>query len=214
MPFCFNLEPRPQGKSDKLLSDDSLEIIMTCNEGITASKNIARLMILTGCRHREITSLEYSDIDMKAMTITVRPEHIKTERAYKKMDKPHVIPLLPKMSAIILEQRQFGAKGLIFKKTNSSKSKIEFYQPSATGRWLTSVGISGGTHQIRRTVATRLSEHQGITDTDVRIILNHAIGGATGKYVISQHLDRKREVLTLWHSMIDDIMVKDAKIAL
>lgn len=46
------------------------------------------------------------------------------------------------------------------------------------------------------------------------IILNHRLSGATGAYVVSQHLERKREVLLTWHNMIDAILEKSVQIAL
>ena len=207
-PFMYGFKRRATGTSTAFLTDVEIITVMSCTMGWDSLRNISKMQLLTACRNGEVSGMRWEEIDMKAKTWTIPHERIKTERAYKKMNKPHVLPLMPKMSEILLQQRQHGTTGLVFPKERLFKrSRQEHYMPSSSGRFLKmALGIDDGTHQLRRTVASRLSELSGVSEYDLKLILNHTAGGATKVYINSQQIERKREVLTKWHNYISALL--------
>ncbi len=211
-PFLFGLKMRPAGTRDKTLTDDEIILLMESTAGWDSLRNIAKMQLLTGCRNGEVAGMRWEEIDIKAKIWTISPERIKTERAYKKMNRPHILPLMPKMSEILLQQRQHGTTGLVFPKQFTMKKaspKKAYYETYSTNNWLKNIGITEGTHQLRRTCATRLSEFSDISELDIKLIINHAISGATKDYIHSQQIDRKRNVLTKWHNYISLLLAAE-----
>ncbi len=209
-PFLHGIKRRQKGSSSLKLSDDEIITLMTSTCGWDSLRNINKVQLLYGCRNGEVAGMRWEEIDMTAKTWTIPPERIKTEKAYKKMDRPHVLPLLPKLSEILLQQRQHANKGLVFPvKNHFSQTKNTHYKPSCCGRWLKQqLNISGGTHQLRRSVATNVADMKNISEFDIKIMLNHAVSGNTKAYINTQYLDRKIELFTKWHKYIDDLIEK------
>lgn len=195
--FLFNIHARADGVRDKTLTDDEISRLMNSAAGWDSLRNICKMQLLTGCRVGEIAGMRWDEIDMQEKTWTIPAERIKTEKFYKKMTRPHVLPLMPKMAEILLQQRQHGTDELVFKKIYQTQKRT-YYCPGSLGLWLKNeIGILEGTHQLRRTVATRLAEMPGLSEYDIKICLNHAVGGNTGRYIHTQQLERKREIYRL-----------------
>jgi len=205
--FMFKIKKRATVINKNYLSEKNIIALLTSTIGWDSLRNICKMQLLTGCRNGEVSGMRWEEIDLKNKTWTIPPERIKTERKSKKMDRPHVLPIMSKMSEILLQQRQHGTAGLVFKKIYSYTSRVEYYQPGAAGRWLKdSLQITGGTHQLRHTVATNLANMPDMSELDIKIVLNHAVGGETSTYIHTQYLERKRKILTKWHNYIDSLM--------
>jgi len=205
-PFIYDIDLRPTGTKSDTLEENEISKLILSSDGWDGLRNIAKMELLTGCRVSEISGLRWDEIDLKEKTITIPPERIKTEKAYKKMYRPHIIPLLPKMSEVLLQQRQHGTDGLIFK-TNLTKAIIRPYAPDNVSKWLKKyISPKASNHWLRRTVATCIADMEGISEFDVKIILNHAVSGQTSKYVHTQYMDRKRAIYSRWHSHIDSLI--------
>jgi len=216
-PFLYDLKIRPAGTRTKILTDDEIVNLFNSDYGWDSVRNIAKMQLLTGARNGEVAGMMWDEVGNdsknKNRIWTIPPERIKTERSYKKMIRPHVLPLMPKMAEILLQQRLHGNKGLVFPKQfekKNTKTTKQYYDTYSTNFWLTKIGITGGTHILRKTVATRLSEISGISELDIKIILNHTISGTTALYVNSQQLNRKRELLAEWHKHVDDLLLNHA----
>jgi len=170
VPFMFGIKRRPEGVRTKILTSDEIITIMTADHGWDGLRNICKMQLLTGCRVSEVAGMRWDEVDMKDKIWTIPPERIKTEKQYKKMNRSHCIPFMPKMAEILLNQRRHGTKGLIFKKMMSKGA----YSASAAGDWLKKeLNIVSGTHQLRRTVSTSMADMKNISEFDIKILLNH-----------------------------------------
>ena len=60
-------------------------------------------------------------------------------------------------------------------------------------------------HDMRRTVATRIAELTGSAETADRV-LGHVLGGVTGRYVVTDFKDLKRDALKLWSDKLEQLV--------
>jgi len=80
-PVIGTNDPDPKTSRDRVLGDSELVSVWNgCGDGNFAK--IVRLLILTGCRRREIGSLKWSEIDLAAGTMTISAERTKNGRAH------------------------------------------------------------------------------------------------------------------------------------
>ena len=207
VPATYGIKLREQlGSRERVLTKVELAILMGSNDGWDSLRNIAKMQLLTGCRNIEITGLLWSEIDMKEKTISISSDRIKTERAYKKQQRSHVLPLMPMMSEILLEQRQHGTEGFVFPKAMGSG----VYHAASCNQWLKShIKSDISSHVLRHSCATYLAETSGLSEYDIKLILNHTATGSTKKYIHGQKINRKREILTLWHQQLKNIVLEE-----
>jgi integrase len=158
--------------------DDS-EIKTVCNAlNRDDYADIVRLLILTGCRLREISDLRWSEIDFDKAIITLPPNRTKNHRQ-------HVVPLSAPALAI-LKGRERGDRDLVFgrgtkgfsgfsKAKRQLDEKVNLVQP-----WVL--------HDLRRSVATRMAD-LGIQPHIIEAVLNHVSGHKAG---VARYLQSRR----------------------
>ena len=160
-----------------------------------------RFQLLTGQRIGECISLKKSFIDFEAGVINYLSDNMKNGR-------PHVLPITPAMLEII----------------NASDGDIVFPGDTMAGtiqyrtvrtRLLNMKFGNLATHDLRRTVATRMaSDVLKISDVTIQRILAHDLGGSTSfakHYNWSTGIDSKRGALELWQEYLRIIVSKDFK---
>lgn len=166
-------------------------------------ENSIRMQLLTGCRISEITKSQWEHVDLDNMTFTIPPENIKTERAYKNGNRPHVLPITKPMLELINKQRGLHYKWIFASNRNNATDS------NAMRIVLKKAGMPhNGTHLLRKTVGTNIFKLYN-DETPVKIILNHSrVSGSTVSYVDSseQQLDKKREILTRWHDHLSALI--------
>jgi integrase len=166
--------------------------------------DIQKLRLLTAERGGEIVRMRWADLDLDRAWWTIPAEHSKN-------GKPHRVPLVPEAVAIIKaheladdkdedDDREFvftGRKGALvedrIKKAGAALSKV--------------LGFEFRSHDLRRTVATRLGE-AGIPREDISAVLNHVQGGppATRVYDRYQRDREKRIALEEWARRLRQIL--------
>jgi integrase len=175
---------------ERVLSDDELAYIWRAC-GDDDHGRIVKLLILTGCRRQEIGGMGFSEIDFERGTWTLPPARSKTHR-------PHTLPLLAMMRAIIEPVPHRAARDQLF--GDRSRGGFNGWCRGKTGLDQRS-GVQNWTlHDIRRTVATRLGD-LGVQPHIIETILNHQSGhrrGPAGIYNRSQYENEVRAALALW----------------
>jgi integrase len=154
---------------------------------------IVRLLLLTGCRRDEIGSLQWSEIDKEARTLTLPAERTKNGR-------PHVVPLSDPALAILgavtrREKREnvFGSGEGGYSGWSKAKKALDK---------IAKVKEPWTLHDLRRTVATRMGD-LGAQPHVIEAILNHVSGhkaGVAGVYNRSTYAAEKKAALDLWAS--------------
>lgn len=165
--------------------------------------NILKLELLTGARCGEISGICVEEIDREGWTWVL-------PAARSKNKQPRVTPLLGLARQIITERLMHVQSGPLFK--------------AEIGTVLTSGRVGHfllmrremlpidkfTTHDLRRTVATMLTE-LGIPLDLVAAILGHEAGGRNTRtlvrhYIRTDLIERKIHALRLWNERLQDIV--------
>lgn len=193
---------------DRVLTDTEINALwgwLQCIDQPTKIPDILRLQLLTGARCGEISGLTVEEIDIKKCLWTLPAARSKNKQA-------RVTPLLGCARDILAYRLAEVGKGPIFTTQTGST-----YTAAHVGAFLLSrkkempVGRFT-THDLRRTVATRLVE-MGADLDGVAALLGHQLGGGQTRilarhYIRSELLERKAELLTRWGQRLQNIISK------
>lgn len=197
---CLRMKaPAPELVRDRVLTDAELRAIWNADPAILNPilADALRLQLLTACRIGEVVGATKAELDKEA-TWTVPGTRTKN-----KLD--HVVPLVAEAAAIIKRRRDNGA--------------FLFPWPTRQGHLMPDLVSHEllvalpklevphfGTHDLRRTVATRLSE-LGIDKETRERVLNHKDRTVMGKhYDKNDGLKQKRDALTAWARQLRSIV--------
>jgi integrase len=149
-----------------------------------------RLILLTGCRRDEIGGLRWSEIDLKARTLTLPPERTKNHQS-------HVVPLSDAAMAVLaLLNRRPGRYAMFGLGANGysgwSKSKAALDTASQIKEEWT-------LHDLRRTVRTGLGR-LGVVPHVAEAVLNHLPPRLIRTYDRNTYATEKKAALDLWAS--------------
>jgi integrase len=179
-------KPGAERSRDRVLSDDELARVWRGAEDGPFG-TITKLLILTGARRDEITSLRWDEIQGDVITL---------EGARTKNGKPHLIPLSAPALALLRSTPRIGDHCFT---VDGAKPVAAWSRPKA--RLDASSGVKGWViHDLRRTVATGLQK-LGFTLQTVEAVLGHVSGSRAGVAGIYQRHDfaaEKREALEAW----------------
>jgi integrase len=174
-----------------------------------------RLALLTGCRSGEVAEIhrtELSDLDAPGKASWLIPaKRVKNGRA-------HFVPLSEPARAIVLSALELIAEDeeYLFPSPIENAGPITSHALTVAMRRLGDKieGSAAKTwkddppspHDLRRTVATRLSQ-SGVATEDVSAVLNHVRSDVTGKhYDQYQRAPEKRAALNAWAAAVTDIV--------
>jgi integrase len=215
---CARLRKRgAENRETRVLTDDEIRQFWrrATLPPVTRRVGLAlRLALLTGCRSGEIAGInrsELSDIDTPGKAGWLLP----ADRS--KNGKAHFVPLSDLARETILSASELIAKEdeYLFPSPIEKGGPITGHALTVAMRRMTTK-IDGpavktwksdppSPHDLRRTVATRLSQI-GIPSEDVAAILNHIRSDVTGKhYDQYQRATEKRRALQAWVAYLQDI---------
>ena len=160
--------------------------------------NIVRLILLTGCRRNEISSLQWPEINLKEKTITLPGERTKNKQT-------HVVPLSNAAVAILKDIPQRANRDFVFGVgkggySGYSKSKAEFGEHVALKEPWT-------LHDLRRTVRTGLGK-LGIQPHIAEATLNHLPPKLIRTYDRNKYESEKRAALEQWATHLKTIVAQ------
>lgn len=203
-PVTFTLRHQEKAR-ERTLSDDEFRAIWSATEGDGDYLRIVRLCALTGSRREEIGSLQWDE---------VFPDRILFGAARMKAGSAHEMPLLPAITDT-LPDRPADSQGCVFGRgaagfSGWSRSKGSLDAKLAKGgatmpRWTL--------HDLRRTFSTRLHD-AGVEPLVIEALLAHKQQGVAAVYNRASFRDAKRAALTLWHTMIKEIVEPNIVLAL
>lgn len=171
---------------ERVLTGDELKRIWNA-AGDGNYGGIVRLVMLTGCRIREIGNLTYSEIGEGT---------IELPGARTKNGRPHSIPISSAIRSVLDKYRAPG-RPFLFGRTSgftdfgNAKVKLDA-RIGEIESWTL--------HDLRRTAATRMAE-LGVAPHVVEAVLNHVSGhkaGVAGIYNRATYANEKRAALELW----------------
>jgi integrase len=170
-PVIGTNDPDPKTSRDRVLSDSELVSVWNgCGDGNFAK--IVRLLILTGCRRREIGSLKWSEIDLATGIMTISAERTKNGRA-------HTLTLPPMALDIIGSVPRSDGCDYVF-----GQSGFQRWSGAAhIGALREELGEMAhwSLHDLRRTFRTGLGR-LGIPSHIAELCINHTRGGIEAVY--------------------------------
>ena len=160
-------------------------------------------MILTGCRAAEIRKSRWDWYNFNEKTWTVPAEDYKTGKTIRRALPEVAIRLLQEhkrgsVTSHVLTPAQFRDKEDI-PPTQALVSTYSMQVIRKTGMKQWSL------HDLRRTVATRLSE-LGAPPHVIEKLLGHQMGGVMARYNLHDYMDDQREWLGIWHNHLQSII--------
>jgi integrase len=183
------------GPRERALTDaEAASVFLACPDN--SYGRIVRLLMLTGCRRDEIGSLQWSEIDLDAKTITLPATRTKNSQA-------HVVPLCDAALKILQEiphrdrPHVFGkGKGGFSgwaksKRLLDAKLKLDHWTP----------------HDLRRTVRTGLGM-LGVAPHVAEAVLNHLPAKLIRTYDRNTYAAEKRDALERWASHLAVIVAQ------
>jgi integrase len=160
--------------------------------------HIVKLILLTGCRRREIGSLKWPEIDFAAKTITIPKERTKNKQE-------HIVPLSDAALAILeavphrTGEHLFGRSDARNGFSGWAKAKRDFDSILGVNNWTL--------HDLRRTVRTGL----GKLDVQPHIaeaVLNHLPPRLIRTYDRNTYAAEKRTALDQWATHLKMIVAQ------
>ncbi len=189
---------------DRVLSEDEIRAVWNALPGAAlrpVTKDIFRLLLLTGQRSGEVAGMRRGEVDVDKATWTIPPERAKNGRR-------HVVPLSDAALAIV--------EGRLAVVDDAPDTPLLAFidEPMASNavahaaRKLQVTGEGWSPHDLRRSVATGMAEI-GVLPHIVETVLNHVSGfraGVAGVYNRAFYDAEKRRALDLWADRLDAIV--------
>ena len=166
-------------------------------------RELVMLLLLTGQRVGETLLARWDHVDFKTKSWNIPPENTKIGRA-------HVVHLSAQSLALLRRLKPLSYEsGWLFVSDKREEQPItvravnrainRMFDADEVGRRLEIPHFS--THDLRRTVATRLAD-MGIQPHVIERLLNHAVAGVAGIYNRSEQLPERAEALQMWGKKI------------
>jgi integrase len=179
---------------DRVLSEAELKAVWQATADHTIYNRIVRLLLLTGCRLREVSNLKWSEIDFDKGLIVIDGARMKTGIA-------HVVPITPLARELLESLPRFVGPYTFSARAGHSpfaglqvaKDKLDAKLNFATP-WVI--------HDLRRSARTYWSGITGIPDVVRELCLAHTQKGVAGVYDRFSYLSEKRQLLESWERML------------
>jgi integrase len=205
---CDRLKPRTiigeKRPRDRVLSDDELRAFWRANADMEYPYGpLARMLLLTGARHRELSQATWAEFDLKAKVWTVPQERHKSASG-------HRVPLTDDVIALLESLPRFKTGHHLFSTTYGEKptviaDKIKNKLDARMAELLGSTPKAWVIHDLRRTLRTHLAALR-IPDHIAEIVIGHGRQGLQRVYDQHRYLDEMREALTLWAGRLRSIV--------
>ncbi len=175
-----------------------------------------KLLLVTGQRRGELVKAKWADVDLEGAIWTIPAKNSKNGRE-------HQVPLSPLGVELFTELRGYAGKSdfvLPSYKGDNHLTERALTKAAERARPYITIEKNGKTeaiahwtpHDLRRTVATQLSE-LGVLPHVVEKILNHTMQGVMAVYNRHDYMDERRDALNLWGERLRAILeAKEGKV--
>lgn len=189
---------------ERMLSDDEIKVVWDTLFSFPPSQQlVVRFMMLTGCRAAEIRKSRWDWFDFNARTWTVPAEDYKTGKTIRRA--------LPEVASRLIQEHKRGSA------TRHVLTPVQFRNKDdiPPGQGLVSTYSAQvirkanmkqwSLHDLRRTVATRLSE-LGAPPHVIEKLMGHQMGGVMARYNLHDYLDDQHQWLDIWQKHLEEII--------
>lgn len=209
---CDRVKPArligPKKPRTRVLDDDELFAYMRAADRLGYPfGEFYKLIPMTGARLREASNARWREFDLERGLWTIPTGRFKSEAV-------HIIPLAPEALDLLASLPRFNQGDYLFSTTFGEKpvsgfSKAKARLDARMQRTLEALARRRGrqasslepfiTHDVRRTVRTRLSSLK-VDEVVAELLIGHGKKGLARVYDQWAYLDERREALERWNS--------------
>jgi len=187
----IHIPAQPRNR-ERVLTEAEIKAVWRAVDRVSARyAAVVKLLLLTGCRLREISELKWSEIAADCKTLSIPGARTKNHRA-------HLVPLAPSARRIIAAQPRQPGNEFVFTAGNAPIGNYSDWKKKLNA--LTPGVASWCVHDLRRTAVTHMVE-MGEQPHVVELCVNHAGGhrrGVAGVYNRAEMMDERRAALVRW----------------
>ena len=192
--------PEKPRARDRVLTDAEIAKVWRAAEKLGAPRQqIVRLLLLTGCRVREVAGMRRDELSEDGATWTIPGARTKNRR-------PHVL-ILPALATDLIATAPEVSAEFVFSVNGRTAASLggrpkKLLDLSGVGAWRL--------HDIRRTTATGMA-NIGIAPHIIEAVLNHISGaraGVAGIYNRAAYAPEKKSALQRWASHVEGLVTE------
>ncbi len=190
---------------DRILSDEEIKIVWsTLPELAHRQMMIVKFLLMTGCRSAEIRTAKWEWFDFNEGTWTIPASDYKTGKSVRRA--------LPVAAVRMMESIKATSVSKHVVTLSRYKGPEDDRPPQQPNIALLSAQIVAKTgmktwslHDLRRTVATRLSE-LGAPPHVIGKLLGHHMSGVMARYNLHDYLDDQKYWLSVWQDYLEKLI--------
>ncbi len=168
--------------------------------------NVLLMQLYGGFRVSEVVNMRWSWVNHFNKTIVIPWKFVKTQKVGEPDQRnDFVVPLTTPMIKVLEKQLKYGRDGLIFKSLNGRAGTI--IASTFLTEHLRRAGFCS-THGLRKCAESITAGLKGMSEVDLKHLLNHAYSGTTSVYQMSDVVERKRKVLEAYQEKLEFLRQK------
>jgi integrase len=191
--------PPPSRPRHRVLSGDEIKLLWRATDTDSPLDACVRLLLLTGCRLREVADLTWDEVSADLTQINLSGDRTKNRR-------PHVVPLSSLARDILSSVPRVAGCRFAFT-ADGVGPRIGWHRHKA--KLDRAVGFSDWVlHDLRRTVVTGMAE-LGVRPDVIEMAVNHisgARGGVAGTYNRAELLPERRQAIEAWSKKVIELV--------
>jgi integrase len=193
--------PTPPRARERVLNEAEIKAVWRAADRVNGQYSaVIRLLLLTGCRLREISELRFDEITENGKRISLPGTRTKNHRA-------HLVPLAPSAREIIAAQPRVAGCAYVF--TTDGRRPIGLLSGWKKSLNALMPGVPAWRiHDLRRTAVTHMVG-LGVQPHVVELIVNHVSGtrrGVAGVYNLAEMMPERKVALERWARRVQAIV--------
>lgn len=190
---------------DRRLSDEEIKTVWNVLADMKGRQQlIMKFLILTGCRSTEIRTAKWDWFDFDERTWTIPASDYKTGKSVRRALPDAVVEMMS-----IIKETSVTKHVVTVSRYNGPEDDRPPMQPNValfSAQIIAKTGMkTWSLHDLRRTVATRLSE-LGAPPHVVEKLLGHHMAGVMARYNLHDYLDDQRHWLAVWQNHLEKLI--------
>ncbi len=178
---------------------------MLAYEGHPVTRAALALSALLLLRPGELRQLEWTWVDLDAMTITLPGAIMKRKKDDKANGPPHIVPLAPQALTTLRDLQSLTGKGrFVFRSIHTGERCMSDGTVNVAIRRMGYDKTTMTAHGFRAMARTLIAERLGIDPQVIEAQLAHAVPDSLGRaYNRTQFIDQRRDMMTKWADYLD-----------
>ncbi len=190
---------------DRRLSDEEIKTVWNALPEMRERQQlIMKFLILTGCRSTEIRTAKWEWFDLMDQTWTIPASDYKTGKSVRRALPDAVVKLMKSHKETSMSKHVVTLSR--YKGPEDDRPPLQPNVALFSAQIISKTGMKPWSlHDLRRTVATRLSE-LGAPPHVVEKLLGHHMAGVMARYNLHDYIDDQRHWLAVWQNHVEKLV--------